>query len=145
VPADELKQYYAGLSDEGLREIERDDLTDIARATYDAELAARGLTIERAAPVADAEPEPSLEDMGWVPLATFNHEEIELVRALLEAEEIPSDMDLRSSSNYPPQPEGSILYVPEQFLARAREVLASQISEEELIAAAEAGEPPEDA
>jgi hypothetical protein len=143
VPADELKQYYAGLSEEGLQEIDRGDLTDVARATYDAELAARGLKIESAPPV--AEPAPSLEDMGWVPLATFNAEEIELVRALLEAEEIPSDMDLRSSANYPPQPEGSILYVPEQSLARAREVLASQISEEELIAEAEAGEPPEDA
>jgi hypothetical protein len=132
------------LSDEGLHEIERGDLTDIARAAYDAELGARGLQIENAAPVADNAPEPSLEDMGWVPLATFNAEEIELVRALLEAEEIPSDMDLRSSANYPPQAEGSILYVPERSLARAREVLASQISEEELIAEAEAGEPPED-
>jgi len=141
VPADELRQYYAGLSEEGLREIERDDLTEIARACYDEELARRGLKIESAA----VEVEPATDDIAWAPLGGFDPDEIELVRALLAAEKIPSDMKLRPAANYPPLPAGSVLFVPEPFLARAREALAAQISDEELIAEAEAEKPPDDA
>jgi hypothetical protein len=141
VPADEFRQYYAGLSEEGLREIDRADLTDVARASYDEELASRGLTIESAPPPV----EPSTDDIPWVPLDTFELEEIKLVRALLAAEDIPTDTDVRPAANYPPLTAGVILFVPKPFLARAREVLAAQISEEELIAEAEAEEPPEDA
>lgn len=143
MPADEFRKYYAGLSEEGLREIDSRDLTETARACYEEELAKRGLTIEDGAP--KLQPEPLMRDAGWVALDTFNPEEIELVRALLEAEEIPTDMDPTPSENYPPQAAGSVLFVPEQFLARAREVLAADVSEEELIAEAEAEEPPEDA
>lgn len=139
---DEFRQYYAGLSEEGLREIDRGDLTEMARGCYDEELASRGLTIETPPP----EIEPTPDDMiGWVPLDTFNEEEIELVRALLDAEEIPSTMKLAPAENYPPLPAGSVLYVPEAMLARAREVLALQVSDEDLIAEAESQPPPDDA
>ena len=40
---DELRRYYASLSDDALLEIERNDLTEVAQACYDAELAERGL------------------------------------------------------------------------------------------------------
>jgi hypothetical protein len=142
VPADELSQYYRSLSDEGLREIQRADLTEVARACYDAELASRGLTIETLPP----EPEPSPDDMiEWAPLGTFTDEETQVVRALLDAQEIPSTMKLAPAENYPPVAAGSLLYVPERLLNKAREALASEISDEELIAEAEAEAPPEGA
>jgi hypothetical protein len=141
VPADEFRQHYASLSEEGLQDIDRDDLTEVARACYDEELATRGLTIESAPPVVEL----SIDDMDWVPLDVFDAEEIELVRAILDAGAIPSDTDPRPAQNYPPLPAGSVLFVPRPLLERAREVLASQISDEELNAEAEATPPPEDA
>lgn len=41
----DLKRHYASLSDEGLLEINRDDLVEIAQKIYDAEIASRGLTL----------------------------------------------------------------------------------------------------
>jgi hypothetical protein len=141
VPADEFREHYASLSEEGLREINRADLTDAARACYDEELVSRGLTIESP----PQEVEPSTEDISWVPLGTFNLDEIEQVRALLEFEGIPAGREPRPPGNYPPLAAGSNLFVPAPFLEQAREILAAQISEEELIAEAEAYQPPEDA
>ena len=46
---DELRRYYASLSDDALLEIERNDLTEVAQACYDAELAERGLNFSRTA------------------------------------------------------------------------------------------------
>jgi hypothetical protein len=40
---------------------------------------------------------------------------------------------------------GSVLFVPEKLLERARQALMVQISDEELIAEAEAQQPPDDA
>jgi hypothetical protein len=146
VPTHEFREYYATLSEEGLREIDRADLTDAARACYDDELASRGLTIESAPPViAPGSGLKVTDDIEWVPLDTFDVEEIKLVREMLDAEQIPTDTDPSPAANYPPLAAGSVLFVPKPLLARAREVLAAQISDEELIAEAEAGKPPEDA
>jgi hypothetical protein len=127
VPADEFRQHYASLSEEGLREINRADLTDAARASYDQELASRGLTIESAPPKAPP------DDIAWVPLDTFPPEEIKLVRALLHAEEIPTHLD------------SDVLFVPKPLLEQACEILAFHVSDEDLIAEAEADPPPHDA
>jgi hypothetical protein len=135
VPADEFRQHYRSLSDEGLFDIDRADLTEAARACYDEELASRGLAIER--PRAP-EVERPLDENGWVPLDTFDSEEIELVRGLLDAEGVPNNVESSAV-------EGVVLSVPEAFLGRAREILAAQISEQELIDEAEAYQPPEDA
>ena len=142
VPADEFRQHYASLSDEGLREIDRADLTEAARACYDEELTSRGLKIESRPPEVEPSPDYMIE---WVPLDTFNDEEMKLVRALLNAQEIPTSMELSPAENYPPLAAGSVLFVPEPFLERAREALAPQVSDEELIAEAEAQQPPDDA
>jgi len=143
VPEDEFRRHYQSLSEEGLRDIDRADLTETARACYDEELAGRGLSIERAPP-----PQielPPEEEFAWVPLGTFIADEIELIRALLDAEKIPTTMEPPAAGNYPPLAAGSILSVPEPLLSRAREILAAEISDEELIAEAEAYKPPEDA
>jgi hypothetical protein len=142
VPADEFRQYYARLSEEGLREINRADLTDVARACYDEELSSRGLAVE-SAPVPEAV--APTEEISWVPLGAFHPDEIGQVRGLLDFEGIPTERESRPSGNYPPVAAGSELYVPEHLLERAREVLAAPISDEELIAEAEACQPPEDA
>ena len=142
VPADEFREHYASLSEEGLREINRADLTDAARACYDEEVASRGLSIENAPP---PEVGPPAEEIEWAPLGTFNLDEIEQVRALLDFEGIPAEREPRPPGNYPPLAAGSALFVPAPLLERAREILAAQISDEELIAQAEAYQPPEDA
>lgn len=134
MPTDEFRQYYATLSEEGLREIDRDDLTEIARTCYDDELALRGITIEGDAPESPA------EDATWVAMATLPFAEIELARELLDAAEIPSRVEHESKDS-----QELVLLVPEPLVEQAREVLAAQVSEEELIAQAEAYEPPEDA
>jgi hypothetical protein len=139
---DEFRKHYASLSDEGLREINRDDLTDVARASYDEELAGRGLAIESAAPRVEPTPDAIIP---WVPLDTLSDDEMKLVRALLEAQQIPTSTDASPAENYPPVTAGSILFVPEPLLDKAREILAAPISDEELIAEAEAQDPPEGA
>jgi hypothetical protein len=138
---DEFRKHYAGLSDEGLREIDRDDLTDVARASYDDELASRGLTIETELV---EEPTPDAV-IPWVPLDSFTDDEMKIVRGMLDAEQIPNSTDTPPAQNDPPVPGGAILYVLEPYLDRAREALAAQISDEELIAEAESQPPPEDA
>ncbi len=145
VPADEFRQHYASLSEEGLREIDPADLTDVARASYEEELRTRGLTSPTIRENLPPEPDPLMEEEGWVPLDTFTGEEMDLVRALLDAQGIPNNMKSPPSENYPPVAAGSVLFVPEQYVSQAREILASQISDEELIAEAEAESPPEDA
>jgi hypothetical protein len=141
VPADEFSKHYASLSDEGLGEIDRDDLIEAARVCYDQELSRRGLKIESAAPVVEAPP----EDIEWVPLDAFDAEEFKVIRALLDDEGIPTRTDPPTAGNYPPVAAGTILFVPEKLLERARQALMVQISDEELIAEAEAQQPPEDA
>jgi len=41
---EDLRQHYASLSDEGLLEIDRDELTAVAQTCYDEELEQRNLT-----------------------------------------------------------------------------------------------------
>ena len=56
VTPDELRQYYASLSDEMLLRLDPADLTDAARRCYESEFAERGLT-------AEAGPLPADEDV----------------------------------------------------------------------------------
>jgi hypothetical protein len=43
IDLDDFRRRYEELSDEALLELDRDDLVDLARDCYDAELARRGL------------------------------------------------------------------------------------------------------
>lgn len=146
MPEDEFRKYYASLSDEGLREIDRDDLIDAARSCYDEEILDRGLKLESVTPEMKT---GGAENVTWALLDTVNAAEIPSVRVLLEGEGIASRLE--NENNISPgwmgvNPHaGLVLLVPEPSLERAREVLASQVSEEELTAEAEACQPPEDA
>ena len=55
VTVEDIRRQYAELSDEGLLELEPDDLMEQARQCYDEELARRGLTPPPAAPLPDRE------------------------------------------------------------------------------------------
>ncbi len=134
----DFRQHYELLSDEALLEINAEDLVDVARQCLEEEIANRGLHVA-AADVAEevaAEPVAGEEEPGEVMIATFtNGDELNLARGLLQIAEIPSRVD------NPLAVMGGMelrLFVPAAFEEHALEVLAAEISEEELAAQAEA-------
>ena len=134
----DFRQHYELLSDEALLEINADDLVDVARECLEEEIANRGLNVAAAESPAEMEAEPVLgdEEPGEVMIATFtNGDELNLARGLLQIAEIPSRVD------NPLAVMGGMelrLFVPAAFEEHALEVLAAEISEEELAAQAEA-------
>ncbi len=139
VSAADFRQHYELLSDEALLEINAEDLVDVARRCLEEEIEQRGLKAAATAAVpeeAAAEPAAGEEDPGEVLIATFtNGDELNLARGLLQMAEIPSRVD------NPLAVMGGMelrLFVPAAFEDHAFEVLAAEISEEELAAQAEA-------
>jgi hypothetical protein len=139
VSPDDFRRLYSSLSDDGLRTIQRDDLTDVARQCYDQELAGRGLSLTPAEDKPDPD-EPAGDAVNMVELATFtSFEEGKLARAMLSSAEIPSYLeDLRSSIG-----AAMRLFVASEFLEQAQEILESELSDEELARQAEAEPPPD--
>jgi hypothetical protein len=133
---EEFRQRFADLSDEALLSIEPNDLTELAKQYYDAEVRGRGLQADPAKPeeeIADGEK--------LVPVATFvSLEEANLGRALLESADIPANLENELSSTWTGI-GGLRLMVPASFLEQAKEILEAQISDEDLLAQAEAAEP----
>jgi hypothetical protein len=62
IDPDELRRYYASLSDESLLELDRGELTDIAVEAYDSELAQRGLDADSES---GSESDSEAGDPGW--------------------------------------------------------------------------------
>jgi hypothetical protein len=132
----EIQHRYAELSDEGLLEINRDDLTDVARQYFDAELRARGLHEEPAPPVETPEPDLKPENE-LVEIGTFlSMHEADMALTLLRSAEIPVQVYNELVSAF--AAGGIRLLVPVSYLEQAEEILASQVSDEELLAQAEA-------
>jgi hypothetical protein len=136
-PAD-FRQHYELLSDDALLEINAEDLVDVARQCLEEEITSRGLKVaadDMPAEIA-AEPAAGEENPGEVLIATFtNGDELNLARGLLAVAEIPSRVD------NPLAVMGGMelrLIVPAAFEEHALEVLAAEISDEELAAQAEA-------
>ncbi len=134
----DFRQHYELLSDEALLEINAEDLVDVARQCLEEEIANRGLNVA-AADVPEEVAAESLageEEPGEVLIATFtNGDELNLARGLLQIAEIPSRVD------NPLAVMGGMelrLFVPVAFEEHAQEVLAAEISDEELAAQAEA-------
>jgi hypothetical protein len=137
IEPEEFRRRYAELSDEALLEIDRHDLTEIGLQFYDAEVANRG--IESTAASGDPESSPDAE---LVPVAGFRTvDEGEIARELLRAADIPAYLE----DELPPGLRGvgmRPLMVPASFFEQAKEILeAPPISDEELIAQAEAADP----
>lgn len=136
IEPEELRQHYAELSDEGLRSINRNDLTALAQGYYDAEVRGRGLHDESSS---DVETEADHEEL--VVVDTFvSSEEAALGRALLRSAEIPAYLDNELTSAWTGI-GGLRLMVPSSFLEQATEILETRISDEELAAQAEAADP----
>ena len=151
VTTDDFRRHYAQLSDAALLSVGRAELGDIARQVYDQEVASRGLRIEvqpvspPAMPDHREHPEDEL-----VEIATFVYpNDAKFARAELEAEDIPCymgnertlDVDWFLTNVL----GGYKLSVPAAYVERAREILDSRVSDEELEAQAAAGVSPEDA
>jgi Putative prokaryotic signal transducing protein len=131
----EFERQYRALSDEGLLSIEREDLTDIARSYYDAEVARRGLQSTEEEDEEAANPGEEL-----VQVATFvTFEEANLARALLQSADIPAYLENEVGAEWAGI-GGLRLAVPASLVEQAEEILEASISEEDLIAQAEAAE-----
>jgi hypothetical protein len=144
---EDLRKHFDRLTDEALLDVAREDLVDLARDIYDAEVARRGLKHPTVTPPSTQEQEErgpiglvALEEIG-------NPAEVMLARALLESAGIPSwtqaelwNMGGRAG----PAPKELKLMVPAEMVEQAREVLATPISDEELAAQAEAAALPEE-
>ena len=138
VDLEALREQFEGLFDEGLLSIDRKDLIEVAQQYYDAEIARRGLQDDPAA----AEEDSAGEEL--VPVATFSSlQEADLSRALLRSADIPANLENELSSTWSGI-GGVRLMVPASFLEQAEEILGAQISDEELLAQAEAAESVED-
>jgi hypothetical protein len=135
VDLDDFRHRYAELSDEALLELDRDDLVDLARDCYDAELSRRGLRRTSSSP-----PATEAQDHGeLVEAAIFSSSsEADLARALLESAAIPCYLENEFAGKTLRVSDGFRLFVPATLLENAREILNSPVSDEELIAQAEA-------
>ena len=142
IDPEDFKRHYALLSDDALLEIDREELVDAARPYYDAELADRKLSLpetEESAPT-DQGGDPALgqaEDGPQLVGTFLSLEDANLARGLLQSADIPCVLE----NEYMAQRSGNgalRLMVPASAYDRACEILESEISEEDLIAQAEA-------
>ncbi len=139
IDPEDFKRHYALLSDAALLEIDRDELVDVARACYDAELAERNLELEDSQPRAPAVETATGQADGDLQLVgTFlSIEEANFARGLLQSADVPCSLENEFSVAY--SGAGALrLLVPASVYDRACEILEAEISEEDLIAQAEA-------
>lgn len=139
VNPEEFRRRFADLSDDALLEVERDDLTDVARDLYDAELSRRGLTPEVEAGASDpvrGQPGPEGDLVLAAELGSL--QELAFARALLKSSDIPSYITPDFSGILAPTEADAKLYVPSSYLEQAQELLAAPLTDEELAAQAEA-------
>jgi Putative prokaryotic signal transducing protein len=143
IDPEDFKRHYALLSDDALLEINRGELVDAARPYYDAELAQRKL----ASPDAEENPSspdrgdetPSQTEGGPQLVATFlSLEEANFARGLLQSADITCSLENEHGVQW--AGNGALrMMVPASAYDRACEILEAEISEEDLIAQAEAG------
>ena len=135
VDLDDFRRRYAELSDEALLELSRDDLVDLARDCYDAELARRGLRRSSSSP-----PATEMQDQGELAeVARFSSSfEADLAKELLGSAAIPCYLENEFAGKTLRVSDGFRLFVPATLVENAREILNSPVSDEELIAQAEA-------
>ena len=133
--AEDFRQHYAGLSNEGLLEIDPDELVEVARVCLEEEIARRGLNDAASAdPAEDESPGDAGpgEDEEPICVAEFDTpDEADSARMMLDAENIAASLESDG---------GTVrLMVQRGFADDALRLLMSEpLSEEELAAQAEA-------
>jgi hypothetical protein len=143
ISLDDFRRHFELLSDEALLATNREDLVEKARACYDEEVQRRGLNHSPESDLVAAggnEEETAAEDPEeaeeLVLIAAYNiPDEANLARGLLQIAGIPTQMRNALAA------VGGIdlkLFVPASFEEHALEILATEISDEELAAQAEA-------
>lgn len=138
VTAEDFRQHFELLSDEALLETKREDLVEVAKECFDAEVSRRGLnaTEEPAEAAGEASGQPTADREELVLVATFlSGDELNLARGLLDEASIPYHIV------NPLAALGGIelrLMVPAALAEQAIEILEAEISDEELAAQAEA-------
>jgi hypothetical protein len=143
VDAEDFRRVYESMNDDALLAVNRDELVEVAQQCYDVEVSRRGLAREEAAgPDASGSKAPG-QDEEMVEVATFTDvDDARMARALLKAAEIPCWLENEDSLAMgwigTPGFGKFRLSVPPDCLEQAREVLETQISDEELAAQAEA-------
>ena len=136
-------QHFSELGDQALLEVKRDDLVEVAQACYDEEVSRRGISAPPEAVTADeTEVEPSHETPAMVVAGEYQDPgEADLARALLQGAGIGAMLlneRMAGMLNIPLTPGTYHLLVPVEAEDEALEILASEISEEDLAAQAEA-------
>jgi hypothetical protein len=143
VDPEDFKRHYALLSDDALLEIDRDELVETARVCYEAELAERNLIRPDAEENASSPDHPGDEVPGQTEgglqlVATFlSMEEANFARGLVQSADIPCSFENDQAVVFNGIGELRLM-VPVAAYDRACEVLETEISEEDLIAQAEA-------
>ena len=143
IDPEDFKRHYALLSDDALLEIDRDELVDAARVWYDAELAERDLAQPDAEENASSPDHPSDDVPGQTEdglqlVATFlSLEEANFARGLLQSADIPCSFENEQAVAFSGIGELRLM-VPAAAYDHACEILETEISEEDLIAQAEA-------
>jgi hypothetical protein len=138
VRLEDFRRHFGILSDDALLATNREDLVEMARECYDEEVSRRGLESAEpeTEPVAEALDHEAHAGDEMVLIATFGYpEEANMARGLLESAAIPSQ--IRNALAAVGGFEASLM-VPAAFEEQAREVLETEISDEELAAQAEA-------
>jgi Putative prokaryotic signal transducing protein len=142
IDPEDFKRHYALLSDDALLEIDRDELVDVARPYYDAELAERKLgppDAEESMPsVHPSDDAPGEAADGPQLVATFlSLDEANFARGLLQSADITCSLENEHGAQW--AGNGALrLMVSASAYDRACEILETEISEEDLIAQAEA-------
>lgn len=138
IDENDFRRRFAGLRDEALLSIDRKDLVDRARESFDEEVARRGLEYVR-----QGTEEPVWIDDDFVPAATFLFpDEAEAARGLLRSCDIvcylENEHTVAKVWPWSYVVGGLRLMVPGSLLGFVREVLNAAVSEEDLHAAMEA-------
>jgi hypothetical protein len=145
VNLDDFRRHFEILSDEALLSTNREELVERARGCYDEEVARRGLDVsEPDEPIAEAASSEAqaVEEDELIRIATYNvPDEANLARGLLQSAGIPFHLENEGPTLGFFQVH---LLVPASLEEPALEILATEISEEELAAQAEAAGVPEE-
>ena len=137
--SDEFRQHYESLSDEGLLAVNREELVEAARQCYDAEMARRAIPSVECSAAEEQQPDGDLIQVGaygWI-------EEARQAEGLLRSVSIPCYLKNENVLRIDPPvwmdgPGGLCLMVAPSDAERAREILNTRISDEDLAAQAEA-------